>query len=170
MVDLGDFRAKQVLQVPNIQTSHGGIFATPNTRYVHISSKVPALKGWNASQGQTSRSRTTSSATPTSTAATRRSSRVDPETGRMDLEESFQIELPPYTQDLADAGKGPSYGWAFINSYNVEMATGGIEQGRPPIEVGASQLDFDFLHIINWQKAEQVVAAGKVRPRSTASA
>ena len=32
MVDLADFRAKQILQVPNLQTSHGGIFATPNTR------------------------------------------------------------------------------------------------------------------------------------------
>jgi nitrous-oxide reductase len=77
------------------------------------------------------------------------------------LDESFQIELPPYTQDLADAGKGVSDGFAFINSYNVEMATGGIEQGKPPIEVGASKLDFDYLHIINWKKAEQVVAAGK---------
>ncbi|HEX7283848.1 MAG TPA: cupredoxin domain-containing protein, partial [Vicinamibacterales bacterium] len=57
--------------------------------------------------------------------------------------------------------KGVSEGYAFINSYNVEMATGGIQQGKPPLEVGASQLDFDYLHIINWQKAEQVVAAGK---------
>ncbi len=79
----------------------------------------------------------------------------------MDLPKSFQIELPPYTQDLADAGKGVSDGYAFINSYNVEMATGGIQQGRPPIEVGASQLDFDYLHIIDWKKAEQVVNAGK---------
>ena len=31
MVDLSDFRAKQILQVPNLQTSHGGIFATPDT-------------------------------------------------------------------------------------------------------------------------------------------
>jgi nitrous-oxide reductase len=52
MVDLGDFRTKQVLHVPNLQTSHGGIFATPDTRYVHISSKVPALKAWNAAKGQ----------------------------------------------------------------------------------------------------------------------
>jgi len=28
-----------------------------------------------------------------------------------------------------------------------------------PVEVGASQLDFDYLHVINWKKAEQVVAA-----------
>jgi nitrous-oxide reductase len=161
MVDLGDFRTKQVLQVPNLQTSHGGIFATPNTQYVHISSKVPALKAWNASQGQTVTlddhlNRYADIYRGYSTFIA-----VDPQTGRMDLARSFQIELPPYTQDLADAGKGASDGFAFINSYNVEMATGGIQQGRPPIEVGASELDFDYLHIIDWKKAEQVVAAGK---------
>src|SRR5262245_20278466 len=79
----------------------------------------------------------------------------------MNLKESFQIELPPYTQDLADAGKGTSYGYAFINSYNVEMATGGLAYGKPPLEAGASQLDFDYLHIVNWKKAETVLAAGK---------
>jgi nitrous-oxide reductase len=161
MVDLGDFRTKQILQVPNLQTSHGGIFATPDTKYVHISSKVPALKAWNASKGQTVTlddhlNRYSDIYRGYSTFVS-----VDPKTGRMDLAKSFQIELPPYTQDLADAGKGASYGYAFINSYNAEMATGGIQQGKPPLEVGASQLDFDYLHIINWQKAEQVVAAGK---------
>jgi nitrous-oxide reductase len=161
MVDLSDFRAKQILQVPNLQTSHGGIFATPNTQYVHISSKVPALKAWNASKGQTVTlddhlNRYADIYRGYSTFVA-----VDPQTGRMDLSKSFQIELPPYTQDLADAGKGASDGYAFINSYNVEMATGGIQQGKPPLEVGASQLDFDYLHIINWKKAEEVVAAGK---------
>jgi nitrous-oxide reductase len=161
MVDLGDFRTKQVLHVPNLQTSHGGIFATPDTKYVHISSKVPALKGWNAATGQ---------AVTVDDHLNRYAEiyrgystflRIDQSNGRMILEDSFQIELPPYTQDLADAGKGASYGWAFINSYNVEMATGGVAHGRPPLEVGASQLDFDYLHIINWLKAEEVVAAGK---------
>ena len=160
MIDLGDFRTKQILNVPNIQTSHGGIFATPNTKYVHISSKVPAIK---ASSGKVQAvslddhlNRYADIYRGYSTFVA-----VDPKTGRMDLAKSFQIELPPYTQDLADSGKGVSDGYAFINSYNVEMATGGIQQGRPPLEVGASQLDFDYLHIINWQKAEQVVAAGK---------
>ncbi len=160
MVDLSDFRTKQIVQVPNLQTSHGGIFATPNTKYVHISSKVPALKASAGNRPSVSlddhlnryadiyRGYSTFMA-------------VDPKTGRLDLAKSFQIELPPYTQDLADSGKGVSDGYAFINSYNVEMATGGIQQGKPPLEVGASQLDFDYLHIINWQKAEQVVAAGK---------
>ena len=161
MVDLSDFRAKQVMQVPNLQTSHGGVFATPNTEYVHISSKVPALKAWNASQGQTASlddhlNRFADIYRGYSTFIS-----VNPQSGRMELAKSFQIELPPYTQDLADAGKGVSEGYAFINSYNVEMATGGIQQGKSPIEVGASQLDFDYLHIIDWKKAEQVVAAGK---------
>jgi nitrous-oxide reductase len=41
------------------------------------------------------------------------------------------------------------------------MATGGLAQGKPPLEVGASQLDFDYLHIVNWKKAEDVLKAGK---------
>ena len=162
MIDLADFRAKQVLHVPNLQTSHGGIFATPDTRYVHISSKVPALKAWNAAKGQ----RVTLDDHLNRYADIYRGYStfisVDQTTGHMKLDESFQIELPPYTQDLADAGKGVSYGYAFINSYNAEMSTGGIEQGKPPIEVGASQLDFDYLHIINWKKAEDVRRRGQV--------
>jgi nitrous-oxide reductase len=161
MVDLADFRAKQVLQVPNLQTSHGGIFATPDTRYVHISSKVPALKGWDSKKGGRITVDDHLKRFPELYRGYSTFVRIDQKTGHMNLKESFQIELPPYTQDLADAGKGPSYGYAFINSYNVEMATGGIAEGKPPIEVGASQLDFDFLHIINWKKAEELIAAGK---------
>jgi nitrous-oxide reductase len=47
----------------------------------------------------------------------------------------------------------------FSNSFNVEMALGG--EGNPPVEVGASQLEMDYLTIINWRKAAEVVAAGK---------
>ena len=81
---------------------------------------------------------------------------------------SFQIEIPPYTQDLADAGKLGSDGLAFIGSYNSEMATGGVDaDGNPDsIEVGASQNDFDFLHVIDWKKAEEVVAAGNTVERN----
>jgi nitrous-oxide reductase len=161
MIDLSDFRTKQVLQIPNLMTSHGGIFATPNTEYVHISSKVPALKAWNASQGQSVTLDDHLNRYPDIYRGYSTFMKVDPKTGRLDLAQSFQIELPPYTQDLADAGKGVSHGYAFINSYNAEMATGGTAHGRPPLEVGASQLDFDYLHIINWQKAAEVVAAGK---------
>jgi nitrous-oxide reductase len=160
MIDLADFRTKQILVVPNLQTSHGGIFATPDTKYVHISSMVPALAGWDPKVGgevtlDDHLDRYGDIYRGYSTWL-----KIDQETGRMALDESFQIELPPYTQDLADAGKGPSYGWGFINSYNSELATGGVQFDRPPLEVGASEHDFDFLHLVNWQKAEQVIAAG----------
>jgi nitrous-oxide reductase len=71
------------------------------------------------------------------------------------------MELPPYMQDLSDAGKLASDGWAFINSFNTEMSYGGNAEGNPPLESGASQNDMDYLHIINWRKAEELVAAGK---------
>jgi nitrous-oxide reductase len=160
MVDLKDFRTKQVIHVPNLQTSHGGIFATPDTKYVHISSMVPALKRWDAKVGA---SVTVDEHLNNYGDIYRGYStflKIDQDTGRMAVEDSFQIELPPYTQDLADAGKGPSYGYAFINSYNSERATGGVNFGRQPLEVGASEYDFDYLHVINWQKAEEVIAAG----------
>ncbi len=160
MVDLHDFRTKQIMAVPNIQTSHGGIFATPDTKYVHISSMTPSLKRWNAKEGG---SVTVDQHLNNYGDIYRGYSTwlaVDQDSGRLVLEDSFQIELPPYTQDLADAGKGPSYGWGFINSYNAERATGGNNFGQPPLEVGASQYDFDFMHLINWQRAEEVIAEG----------
>src|SRR6185436_7205371 len=51
----------------------------------------------------------------------------------------------------------------FINSYNTEMAAGGNMDGKSAIEAGASKNDFDYMHIINWKKAEEVVAAGKTK-------
>src|SRR5690606_36440719 len=85
--------------------------------------------------------------------------KFDREQERILPDASFSVELPPYWQDLADCGKGPSDGWMFSNSFNVEMAIGG--EGNPPVEIGASQLEMDYMTVINWRKAEEVVAAGK---------
>jgi nitrous-oxide reductase len=41
------------------------------------------------------------------------------------------------------------------------MAIGGTLEGKPPIESGASKNDMDYLHVINWKKAEQLVKDGK---------
>jgi nitrous-oxide reductase len=161
MVDLADFRTKQVLQIPNLMTSHGGVFATPDTRYVHVSSKVPALKAWNPKVGNSVKVEDHLERYGEIYRGYSTWLKIDQTNGRFLLDESFQVELPPYTQDLADAGKGPSYGWGFMNSYNSEMATGGVNYGRPPLEAGASEKDFDFLHMVNWKKAEELVAAGK---------
>ena len=51
--------------------------------------------------------------------------KFDRQKGRIDREQSFAVEFPPYMQDLADAGKLASDGWAFFNSINTERATGG---------------------------------------------
>lgn len=59
-------------------------------------------------------------------------------------------------QDLSDAGKGVSDGWAFINSFNTEMYTGGIEVGMPPNEAGMSRNDHDYLHVFNWKKIAEL--------------
>lgn len=155
MVDLRDFKTKQIIDLPNMQSSHGGVFATPNTEYVHIASKTPTTifgsgDYHNVLDNYADRFRGVSMFVS-----------VDQETGRGNVDASFQIELPPYNQDLADSGKLASYGWAFINSYNTEMATGGMDAGKPALEAGAIANDFDYLHIINWKKAEEVVAQGK---------
>ncbi len=153
MIDLRDFRTKQIYAVPNLQTSHGGMFVTPNSEYVHVSSKfpVPWPEGTYADVSEYQEKFRGASTWL----------KIDQETGRLIPEESFQVELPPYTQDLADAGKLASEGWGFIGSFNTEMATGGVSEGGEPLEAGASKNNFDFLHAVNWKKAAEVVAAGK---------
>jgi nitrous-oxide reductase len=154
LIDLRDFKTREIFDIPNLQTSHGGVFATPNTEYVHISAKTPSPLWEDDNYADLDEYEEKFRGMSTFLS-------IDQDTGHFVQEESFQLELPPYNQDLADAGKLASDGYAFINSYNVEMATGGILDGEPPLETGAVAADFDYLHIIDWHKAEQVVAEGK---------
>jgi nitrous-oxide reductase len=158
-IDLRDFKTKQIFDIPNIQTSHGGCFVTPNSEYVHISSMTPMP--WTDS-GHAPLSRYKEDFRGASTWLA-----INPDNGRFDLDRSFQIELPPYTQDLADAGKLTSFGFGFINSYNTEMAVGsaGQKDGQP-LEAGSVANDFDLLHIIDWQKAEEVAKGSKATVRN----
>ena len=159
MIDLRDFKTKEIFDVPNIQTSHGGCFITPNSDYVHISSMTPSP--WTDSN-YAPLSRYKEDFRGASTWM-----KIDPKNGRFDHANSFQIELPPYTQDLADAGKLTSDGFGFINSYNTEMALGTYgKDGGQPLEAGSTSNDYDLLHIIDWKKAEQVVKAGKTIERN----
>jgi nitrous-oxide reductase len=90
--------------------------------------------------------------------------KFDREKGRIDKSKSFALELPPYWQDLFDAGKLESDGLIFGNCINSELATGGIEDGKPPFEAGVSQNPMDWMHIIDWKKAEAAFQAGKAKP------
>jgi len=154
LIDLHDFETKQIVVNPFFKSTHGGAFVTPNTEYVMnaaqyaapFSNKFVPLEEFNEKYrgGLTYW-------------------KFDNKKGRLDPKKSFTFELPPYSQDLSDAGKGPSMGWGFTNSFCSERYVGGIERGRPPFEAGCSSKDTDFLHVTNWQKAAELVKAGKVK-------
>ena len=152
VVDLEDFVTKQIVSNPLVSSDHGGAFVDPNTNYVIETSQYPAPLGREYSPIDTYKDKYRGLAMFW---------KFDRAKKRIDVDKSWAIELPPYTQDLADAGKIGSDGWAFINSFNTEMATGGTLEGKPAIESGASQNDMDYLHVINWKRAEELVAAGK---------
>ena len=152
VVDLTDFATKQIVPNPLVASDHGGAFVDPNTEYVIETSQYPAPLGRGYAPLSEYKEKYRGVAMFW---------KFDRQKGRIDPEKSFAIELPPYTQDLADAGKLSSDGWAFINSFNTEMAIGGTLEGKPPIESGASKNDMDYLHVINWKKAEQLVKDGK---------
>ena len=87
--------------------------------------------------------------------------------GKILPDSSFSVELPPYAQDLSDAGKLVSEGWVFTNSFNSERYIGGFGPGntkfkdRLPHEAGMSSKDTDYLHMINLKTAEKLFNEGK---------
>ncbi len=153
VIDLRDFETKQIIKNPLTVSDHGGTFVTPNTEYVIEGGQYAVPWGAEYAPIEEYKEKYKGSVTMW---------KFDRKKGRIDESQSFAIELPPYWQDLADAGKGVSDGYMFLNSINTELATGGIENKKPPFEAGVSMNATDYLHIIDWRKAEQVFKAGKV--------
>ena len=154
VVDLRDLETKQIVANPIWRSNHGGAFVTPNTEYVIESAQYPTTvdhKYRPLEQGYFNKYMRGGITF----------NRFDRSAGRIDPERSFTILAPPYIQDLSDAGKGESFGYAFTNSLCSERYIGGIEKGRPPFEAGCSARDMDYMHVIDWKKAEQVVAEGR---------
>ncbi|MDK9720128.1 MAG: Sec-dependent nitrous-oxide reductase [Rhodospirillales bacterium] len=154
VIDLKDFETKQIVKNPIMQSDHGGAFVSPNTEYVIEASQYPAPLGGEYVPLEQFNEKYRGAVTYWKFNRTK---------GRIEPENSFSIELPPYSQDLSDFGKGPSDGWSFTNSFCAERYVGGIERGRPPFEAGCSAKDVDFLHVVNWKKAEELVKAGKTK-------
>ena len=154
VIDLRDFETKQIVTNPLFKNEHGGAFVTPNTEYVMeaVQYAAPFENGYVPLDQFNEKYRGGLSYW-----------KFDRAKGRIVPEESFFFELPPYSQDLSDAGKGPSDGWGFTNSFCTERYVGGIELGRPPFEAGCSAKDTDFLHITNWKRAAELVKAGKAK-------
>ena len=142
VIDLKSFETVQIVTNPIIKSEHGGAFVTPNSEYVIEASQyaAPLDNGYQPIEAYESKYRGAVTMW-----------KFDMKKGRIDEKASFTLELPPYMQDLSDAGKGISDGWAFVNSFNTEMYTGGIEVGLPPNEAGMSRNDHDYLHVFNWK-------------------
>ncbi|MES9900992.1 MAG: Sec-dependent nitrous-oxide reductase [Sedimenticola sp.] len=154
VIDLHDFETKQIVVNPFFRSAHGGAFVTPNTEYVMDAAQYAAPFGDEFVPLEEFNEKYRGGLTYW---------KFDDKKGRIEPENSFTFEMPPYSQDLSDAGKGPSEGWGFTNSFCSERYVGGIERGRPPFEAGCSQKDTDFMHVTNWKKAAELVAAGKVK-------
>ncbi len=152
VIDLRDFETKQIVKNPIAINDHGGTMVTPDTEWIIEGGQYAAPLGWEYASLEDYEEEYRGMVTFW---------KFDRESGRVQTDQSFAIELPPYWQDLCDAGKLVSEGWVFCNSFNTEMATGGVENGEPPFEAGASQRDMDYMHIINLDKAIEVYNAGQ---------
>ena len=170
VIDLEDFETKQIVVNPVFKSDHGGAFFTQNSDYIIEACQYAAPFDNNYHPIEEYKETYRGGVTIW---------KFDPKIGRIKPKESFTLELPPYMQDLSDAGKGVSDGWGFTNSFNTEMYTGGIEVGMPPFEAGCSRNDTDFLHVYNWKKLAElakdeknvkVVNGMKIIPMSVAVA
>jgi len=154
VIDLHDFETKQIVVNPVFQSEHGGAFVTGDTEWLMEPAQYAAPLGGEYAPLELFNEKYRGGLTYW---------KFNREKGKIEPENSFAIELPPYSQDLSDFGKGPSEGWAFVNSFCSERYVGGIERDRPPFEAGCSAKDTDYLHVVDWKKAVNVAAAGKVK-------
>lgn len=143
-IDLRDFKTKQILgPVPNLHGNHASSFVTPNTEYAVMATRfsVPVPRRAVGLDKYA-----------TDYKGIIAGIKIDPTSGEMSL--AWQILMPPFDFDLADAGKLASDGWMFFTSYNTERAIG-------KLEVTASQRDRDYIAAVDWRAVEKAVAEGK---------
>jgi nitrous-oxide reductase len=146
-IDLSKFETEEILEIPNSGGNHASPFITPDSKYLVASTR------FSVPIPQADVSIETYKENFHGTISFIRADRP----GEMDV--AFQIQVPGYNYDLSHSGRGPSYGWAFLTSYNTEQA-------HTLLEVEASQNDKDFIAAVNWQRAEECIdeGAGEVRP------
>ncbi len=140
-IDLRTFRTVEVYgPIPNLMGDHGSAYITPNTEYSLVATRfsVPIPKGTYVPLKDY----------PTKYKGIVAGMKIDPEDGHFSY--GWEVLMPPFNYDLGDAGKGPSYGWAFWTCYNSERATG-------VLEVTASQREMDYIAAVNWKKAEKYI-------------
>jgi len=152
VIDLHDMETKQIVVNPVFKSEHGGSFFTQDSEYIIEAAQYAAPFDNNYHPIEDYKETYRGGVTMW---------KFDPKIGRIQPKDSYTIELPPYMQDLSDAGKRVSHGWGFTNSFNSEMYTGGIEVGMPPNEAGMSRNDTDYLHVYNWKKLSELAKDAK---------
>ncbi|NQW15943.1 MAG: Sec-dependent nitrous-oxide reductase [Chloroflexi bacterium] len=152
VISLKDFETKQIVKNPITLSDHGATMVTPNSEWVIEGGQYAMPLSGDYAPISDYQEKYRGMVTMW---------KFDRAAGRIDTTQSFAIELPPYWQDLCDAGKLVSEGWFVCGSFNTEMATGGNQDGNPPFEAGASQADMDYLHVFNIEKAIAARDAGK---------
>jgi len=146
-IDLKDFKTRQIYgPIPNLSAAHACPFPTPNTEYVFAASRFSApvpTDRFVKIEDYAKEFRGIIAGI-----------KVDPKDGTMSM--GFEILMPPFNYDLADAGKGPSHGWEFFTSYNTEEAYDSLESK-------ASQNEMDFIAAVDWRAAQKAVDEGKAK-------
>jgi len=145
-IDLKDFKTKEIFgPIPNLSAAHACPFPTPNTEYVFAASRfsvpIPNREVKIENYAQDFKGVVAGV-------------KVDPKSGHMTL--GFEILMPPFDWDLADAGKGPSEGFEFFTCYNSEEA-------HDSLEIKASQAEMDYIAAVDWRAAQAAVDAGKAK-------
>ncbi|MCC6678735.1 MAG: Sec-dependent nitrous-oxide reductase [Phycisphaerales bacterium] len=154
VIDLQDFETKQIVRNPLIISDHGCAFVTPDTDYVFEGGQYATPLGLGYAEMKDYKEQFRGMVTAW---------KFDKDKGRIDQAQSFGLELPPYWQDLFDSGKLLSDGFVFGNSINTELSTGKVDEKAANFEASTTTRDMDYLHIIDWKKAEQVFKAGKAK-------
>jgi nitrous-oxide reductase len=152
VIDLRDFETKQIVKNPVAINDHGGAMVTPDSDWVIEGGQYATPLGWEYAPISEYESEYKGMVTFW---------KFDRAAGRIDPDASFAMELPPYWQDLCDAGKLISEGWVFCNSFNTELATGeGVDKEGVPFEAGASARENDYMHVIDLDTASEIAASG----------
>lgn len=146
-VDLGTFTTKEIIEIPNTGGNHGSPFVTQDSEYVVASTRFSVPISENQDVPLSSYKENFKGLITFI--------KVDNKgTGKMNI--AFQIPVPGFDYDLSRAGKGASHGWSFFTTYNTEQA-------NTLMEANASQKDKDYVLAVNWKKAEEYLAQGKVK-------
>ncbi|HTK32136.1 MAG TPA: Sec-dependent nitrous-oxide reductase [Candidatus Saccharimonadaceae bacterium] len=146
-IDLSDFKTHEIYgPIPNVSAAHACPFPTPNTEYVFAASRFSIPIPYPTVRPMSEYAQAFNGVVA--------GIKVDPKSGHMSM--GFEVLMPPFDWDLADAGKGPSNGWEFFTCYNSEEA-------HDSLEVKASQNEMDYIAMVDWRAAQKAVDEGKAK-------